>query len=116
MGFPPIEDRMYPWDWPAWYDKENVADRNRARREMTLEEAVSRLNSPFPCACHGPPYCCINMSYIAEQLQRTAHIAIKMIAERWKAPLPTTDTKEVIVSPEEIRGDTRLASRDAEPC
>lgn len=98
MDFPPIEARVYPWDWPAWHDKENVRDRNRARREMTLGEAVSWLSTRGACACSGPPYCCINMGYIAEELVRTAHIAIKMIQE-YAFPhmqaLPNADTLDI---------------------
>lgn len=51
---------------------------------MTLGDAVERMRvdreyGPIACACSGGPLCCIYAGPQAHNLQRTAHILVKMI-------------------------------------
>ena len=56
------------------------------REGMTLGEAADYIRKfetgEWACACHGPPYCCMDTYRWAQMVVRGGHIAIKQIAAR----------------------------------
>lgn len=52
---------------------------------MTLGQAVDYVRDTetqdWACACHGPPYCCIQGYFRAQAILRAGHIAVKQVAE-----------------------------------
>ena len=62
---------------------------NPWRADMTLGEAIELLNTPYACACIGPPWgsprgtpCSCRLSVgQAKALQRAAHIVARLLAD-----------------------------------
>lgn len=66
----------------AW-SRKRAAEMSAYNAAATLGDALDWLNQPpWGCACVGGPSCCIGRTDRALALQRAAHIAVKLMADR----------------------------------